>query len=89
MEEIVDYFDSGGVLQLAAGASAKACLAGFSTVPGLLEAVATFGFAPEEEPAYAAAACELVLEALVGERRISRSEGGRYGRARRGVGPVV
>jgi magnesium chelatase subunit I len=88
LEEIVDYFDSGGVLQLAGGASAKACLAGFSTVPGLLEAVATFGFAPEEEPAYAAAACELVLEALVGERRISRSEGGRYVRARRGVGPV-
>ncbi|MFW6079630.1 MAG: hypothetical protein ACODAE_08415, partial [Gemmatimonadota bacterium] len=60
-----------------------ACLEGFGTVPGLLDLVEALGFDPDDSPGSAVAACELALEALVADRRLSRSEGGRYGRAKR------
>lgn len=83
IERVVEHFERGGVLQLADTASAQACLDGFRAVPGLLEVVQTTGMAREDSPGHLAAACELVLEALVADRRISRSESGRYGRAGR------
>jgi magnesium chelatase subunit I len=93
LDEVVAYFEGGGVLQLADGTSARACLDGFATVPGLLAAagaVMRAGAGPEPEAAgYRACACELVLEGLVGDRRIARSDSGRYGRIRRGTGPVI
>lgn len=80
--EIVEYFESGGALQVSDDAAAGACIQGFEQVPGLLELIALTGLAAEGAGAGTrAAACELVLEALVASRRISRSEGG-YGRAR-------
>ena len=83
VEEIVEYFEEGGALQVGEEASADACLMGFETVPGLLELVESVGLAPKAAPAGAkVAACELVLEALVAEKRVSRSSGGGYARAR-------
>ncbi len=90
VEEIVSYFESGGALQVSADAGARACVLGFEQVSGLLELVDATGLAPADaSPGVRAAACELVLEALVAERRLSRSEGGRYGpgRPERGPGP--
>ncbi|MBI4408988.1 MAG: sigma 54-interacting transcriptional regulator [Gemmatimonadetes bacterium] len=88
VEEIVAYFDQGGVLQLADSASAAASLEGFATVPGLLDTVRKLGLTSEDAQGHHAAACELVLEALVADRRITRSESGRYARApRRGPTP--
>ena len=56
---------------------------GFATVPGLLELVATVGLvANSASDGARAAACELALEALVGEKRIGRTVSGRYVRAR-------
>ncbi len=81
-DDIVAYFESGGVLQLSDLASADALLEGFRTVPGLLDVVEGIGLAPAGSPR-AAAASELVLEALVAQRRISRLDGGGYSRARR------
>ena len=82
VEKIVEYFESGGALQVSDDAAADACIRGFAQVPGLLELVALTGLAPESADAGTrTAACELVLEALVAGRRISRSEGG-YGRVR-------
>jgi len=37
--------------------------------------------APDDDAAQSVAGCELVLEALVARRRVSRSDGGRYTRA--------
>jgi magnesium chelatase subunit I len=83
VEAIVEYFEQGGALQVGEDSSAAACVQGFETVPGLLELVGTVGLAPDSASAGArAAACELALEALVAEKRISRSLSGRYGRAR-------
>jgi magnesium chelatase subunit I len=83
VEEIVAYFEEGGALQLGEDASSAACVEGFESVPGLLELIETVGLAPPSaSPGLRTAACELALEALVGEKRISRSRGGGYTRAR-------
>jgi magnesium chelatase subunit I len=82
VEDIVTYFEEGGALQVSEDAAASTCVEGFRVVPGLLELVENLGLAPSSaSPGLRAAACELVLEALVAERRISRTDGG-YGRAR-------
>ena len=81
VEDVVEYFETGGALQIAEDASAEACVRGFGTVPGLLEVVDGVGLGGGRSSAgVRAAACELVLEALVHGKRISRSDGGGYRR---------
>ena len=83
VETIVEYFESGGAIAVGQEAAAAACVMGFETVPGLLELVESVGLASADAPdGVRAAACELVLEALVAEKRVSRSIGGGYSRAR-------
>jgi magnesium chelatase subunit I len=87
VEEIVEYFEEGGALQLGEDSSADACLKGFELVPGLLELIEQTGLAPADATSgERVAACELVLEALVAEKRISRSSGGGYRRTPHGGG---
>jgi magnesium chelatase subunit I len=77
VDDIIDYFETGGALQVSEDASADACVQGFETVPGLLELVEKVGLAPQKASnGHRAAACELVLEALVAQRRITRKSGG-------------
>lgn len=81
VDDIIDYFETGGALQVGDDSAANACVLGFSTVPGLLELIANVGLASDSaSDGHRAAACELVLEALVAQRRISRSSSG-YTRA--------
>ncbi|MDX1673480.1 MAG: hypothetical protein R3314_01665, partial [Longimicrobiales bacterium] len=83
LEEIEDYFDRGGVLQLADTAQDDALLEGLSGVPALMDVVERLDLDGDGDSAGArAAAGELVLEALVAEKRISRNEAGRYARGR-------
>jgi magnesium chelatase subunit I len=88
LDEIVDYFDRGGVLQVGDTAGGVASIEGFRNVAGLVEAITTLGLFNDASPGQTAAACELVLEALVAERRISRADGGNYTRAPRRQGPA-
>ena len=81
--EVVEYFDRGGMLQLGDTASARAAVDGFATVSGLIDAVREVGLGKHDSPGHTAAACELVLEALVAQKRLTRSEGGGYARAAR------
>ncbi len=84
VEEIVEYFEMGGALQVGQDSAAEACVKGFSTVPGLLPLIEQVGLADAQaSDGVRTAACELALEALVAERRISRSQSGGYARARR------
>jgi len=77
VEDIVAYFENGGALQVSEDASSAACVQGFETVPGLLELVENVGFAPSAaSDGVRTAACELVLEALVAQKRISRTSSG-------------
>jgi magnesium chelatase subunit I len=91
--EIVEYFESGGMLQLGDTASGRAAVEGFGTVPGLIDAVREVGLGRHDSPGHTAAACELVLESLVAQKRLTRTEGGGYGRASRqrpkGGGPYA
>ena len=88
VEEIVEYFEMGGALQVGADSSAEACVQGFELVPSLLQLVEQVGLAPKScSDGCRAGACELVLEALVAEKRISRSMSGGYARARREPSP--
>ena len=80
-DEVVMWFDVGGALEVTDDASAEALVKGFATVPTLLEIVRDVGLAATSDVAATAAACELVLEALVARKKISRTDAGRYGRA--------
>jgi magnesium chelatase subunit I len=80
-DEVVMWFDAGGALQLSDDVSAEAVVQGLRTVPGLLEVVESAQLAEPGDAPVLAAACELVLEALVARKKISRSDEGRYGRA--------
>jgi magnesium chelatase subunit I len=61
--------------------SAASVVKGFESVPTLIDTVEEAGLARRSDIPLVAAACELVLEALVARRKISRSDEGRYGRA--------
>lgn len=80
VDMIVDHFDQGSVLQLGDTTAAVAVFEVFRGVPGLVEVVRELALGREDSPPHMVAGCELVLEALVADRRISRSEAGRYGR---------
>ncbi|MFI5310297.1 MAG: magnesium chelatase [Gemmatimonadales bacterium] len=81
-DDIVMWFDGGAALQVTDEAAAHALRAAFETVPGLMALVVEHDLAPASDDAFIAGACELVLEALVARRKISRNEHGQYGRAR-------
>ncbi|HEY0995358.1 MAG TPA: magnesium chelatase, partial [Gemmatimonadaceae bacterium] len=80
-DDIVMWFDEGSALQVTDDAAAAIALEAFRAVPGLVELVEHVGLAPADDVPVTVAACELVLEALVARRLISRSEAGEYGRA--------
>jgi magnesium chelatase subunit I len=83
-DDIVVYFDGGAALQVADDAPAAAVHAGFRTVPGLLDVVEAYGLADPGDRAEVVTACEVVLEALVARRKISRNDAGAYSRSAEG-----
>ena len=80
-DEIVIWFDEGGALQVADDVAAKVMVQAFETVPTLLNIVRALRLTDISDHGSTAAACELVLEALVARKKISRSDAGQYGRA--------
>ncbi|MBX7117750.1 MAG: magnesium chelatase [Gemmatimonadaceae bacterium] len=82
LDGIVMWFDRGQMLQVSDDASAAVARTGFATVPGLIEIVIASGLGAGDDHD-AVVGCELVLEALVARRKLSRSEGGQYGRSAR------
>src|SRR6266581_1805124 len=82
VDDIVHWFDEGGALKISMDERSESCLKGFSVVPGLLDLVDQVGLAAKKDPGTMVAACELVLEGLVAEKRISRNEELGYVRAR-------
>ncbi|HEU4700533.1 MAG TPA: magnesium chelatase [Gemmatimonadales bacterium] len=79
---VVTWFDQGGALKVSGDERAEVVLKGFAVVPGLLDAVETLDLAQRTDAPVAVAACELILEGLAAEKRISRSEELGYTRAR-------
>ena len=81
VDDVIMWFDEGGALLVDDDARSQYVYKGFDVVPGLLRIVHDTGLAAEDDFGQAVSACELVLEALVARKRISRSEAGEYGRA--------
>jgi len=81
VDDVIMWFDEGGALRVPDDARAESVLKGFQSVPDLVHVIHHTGLAPEDDAATSVAACELVLEALVARKKISRSDGGQYGRA--------
>jgi magnesium chelatase subunit I len=82
MSKIVAWFDQGGALKVSGDQRSDVCLKGFNVVPGLVEIVGEFGLASAGDAGRLVAACELVLEGLAAQKRISRSEELGYTRAK-------
>jgi magnesium chelatase subunit I len=82
-DEIVMWFDGGAALQVTDEAPSSTLRMAFETVPGLIALVIEHDLADARDDALVAGACELVLEALVARRKISRNDTGSYGRAAR------
>lgn len=81
-DPIVRWFDEGGALKVSSTERSDALLKGFSTVAGLVDLVEQTGLAGKKDSGTAVAACELVLEGLVAQKRLSRSEELGYTRIR-------
>ncbi|HEX8096935.1 MAG TPA: hypothetical protein VF507_02815, partial [Pyrinomonadaceae bacterium] len=75
---VTRWFDSGNTLRLADTASAEECLNLLDPVPELIEsALIPFDFR-RADAALTVSACELVLEGLYAQNKISRNEEGSY-----------
>ncbi len=81
LDQVIIWFDEGGALQVDDEQPSTLVAQAFSAVPQLLDTVHRTGLATPDDPGATAAACELVLEALVARRKISRNDRGQYGRA--------
>ena len=82
LDSIVRWFDGGGALKVQGDERSDLCLKGFRVVPGLVDAAVAGGLAARDNVPVLVAACELILEALAAEKRISRSEELGYVRAK-------
>src|SRR5262245_32040531 len=82
LSRIVAWFDQGGALKVSGDERAEVCIKGFGVVPGMLDLVSEVGLAQRGDLPYSVAACELVLEGLAAQKRISRSEELGYTRAK-------
>jgi magnesium chelatase subunit I len=80
-DEIVMHFDSGHALEVTDDAPAALLLTAFTAIPTLLGLVRDLGLEGDGTPGEQVAAAELILEALVARRKLSRSDAGLYGRA--------
>jgi magnesium chelatase subunit I len=80
-DDMVMWFDQGNALQVDGDVSSGSMVEGFQRIPGLLDVVYRSALAESGDASVVAAASELVLEALVARKKISRSDSGQYGRA--------
>ena len=79
LDETIEYFESGGIIQVAEDATATACVEGFRRVPRLFELAELLGLMTDESgDGEKAAACEVVLEGLAYNNKITRTRGGAY-----------
>ena len=82
LDSVVRWFDGGGALKVQGDERSDLCLKGFRVVPGLVDAAVAGGLAARDNVPVLVAACELILESLAAEKRISRSEELGYVRAK-------
>jgi magnesium chelatase subunit I len=75
LQPVVQWFELGGELKLAPGASSAESATQLQKIQGLFEHLEVLGVTPKDPPGQVAGAAEFILEGLYAQRRISRSEG--------------
>jgi magnesium chelatase subunit I len=74
MQQIVQWFDLGGEIQLADTASAADALPSLRGIQGLMEKTVKVGVGPKDSPEVQVSAAEFILEGLHAHKRIGRNE---------------
>ena len=74
IEGIVAWFDSGQALKITGDEKSALAVKAFGEVPGLILVAQSIAAGKDTDPGTTVAACELVLEALAAQKRISRSD---------------
>ncbi len=72
--QIVQWFDLGGEIQLGDNAGAREALAGLNQIQGLMEKNSKLNVGPKDAPELQVSAAEFILEGLHAHKRIGRSE---------------
>jgi magnesium chelatase subunit I len=74
MQQIVQWFDLGGEIQLADTASAADAREALNGIQGLMDKIVKLGVGPKDRPETQVSAAEFVLEGLYAHKRIGRNE---------------
>jgi magnesium chelatase subunit I len=74
MNQVVQWFDLGGEIQLADSAGASEALASLRNIQGLMEKLVKLNVGPKDTPETQVSAAEFVLEGLHAHKRIGRNE---------------
>src|ERR1700732_1755108 len=74
MQQIVQWFDLGGEIQLADTARATEALPSLRGIQGLMEKTVKVGGGPKDSPEVQVSAAEFILEGLHAHKRIGRNE---------------
>ena len=74
MNQIVQWFDLGGEIQLGDNAGANEVLNGLRQIQGLMEKVTKLNVGPKDSPEMQVSAAEFILEGLHAHKKIGRNE---------------
>ena len=74
MNQIVQWFDLGGEIQMADNAGAVEALQSLRGIQGLMEKLVKLNVGPKDTPETQVSAAEFVLEGLHAHKRIGRNE---------------
>jgi len=74
MNQIVQWFDLGGEIQLSDNAGADEVLSGLRQIQGLMEKVTKLNVGPKDSPEMQVSAAEFILEGLHAHKKIGRNE---------------
>ncbi len=74
VQQIVQWFDLGGEIQLSDSIAATEALENLTGIQGLIDKLGPLGVSPKESPELQVSAAEFILEGLHAHKRIGRSE---------------
>jgi len=74
MQQVIQWFDLGGEIQLPESAAAAAILPSLRSIQGLMEKLTRLNVGPKDSAEVQVSAAEFVLEGLHAHKRIGRNE---------------
>jgi magnesium chelatase subunit I len=74
MQQVIQWFDLGGEIQLSENAAASAVLQTLRNIQGLMDKLTRVNVGPKDSPEAQVSAAEFVLEGLHAHKRIGRNE---------------